>query len=79
LVDDASRIDPEWLAEVNTVGLTSGASVPEDLVAGVVDWLATRGFTDLEEVTTVEERMTFSLPRDLTRDLRAAGQEPGRA
>lgn len=65
LVDDAAQIDERWLDHVTTVGVTSGASVPEDLVAGVVDWLAERGFDRVEEVEAVEERMWFAPPREL--------------
>jgi 4-hydroxy-3-methylbut-2-en-1-yl diphosphate reductase len=65
LVDDASGLDQAWLAGVGTVGLTSGASVPEDLVAGVLSRLAEYGFGDVEEVEAVHERMTFGLPREL--------------
>ena len=65
LVDDASAVEPGWLEGVTTVGLTSGASVPEDLVAGVLDRLAELGFGDVEEVEAVEERMVFALPREL--------------
>jgi 4-hydroxy-3-methylbut-2-enyl diphosphate reductase len=72
LVDYAAEIDPSWLASATTVGLTSGASVPEDLVASVLASLASHGFTDVEEVVTADERLTFSLPQDLKRDMRAA-------
>jgi 4-hydroxy-3-methylbut-2-en-1-yl diphosphate reductase len=65
LVDDASGIDPTWLEDVTTVGVTSGASVPEDLVAGVLTRLADSGFDDVEEVEAVPERMVFGLPREL--------------
>ena len=65
LVDDAAAIDPAWLAGVQTVGVTSGASVPEDLVDGVLDWLAEHGFADVEDVEAVQERMVFALPREL--------------
>jgi 4-hydroxy-3-methylbut-2-en-1-yl diphosphate reductase len=65
LVDRAGEIDEAWLDGVRTVGLTSGASVPEVLVAEVLDWLAQRGYTDLDEVTTAEETLIFSLPREL--------------
>jgi 4-hydroxy-3-methylbut-2-enyl diphosphate reductase len=64
-VDDAAAIDPAWLAGVQTVGVTSGASVPEDLVDGVLDWLAEHGFADVEDVEAVQERMVFALPREL--------------
>lgn len=65
LVDDASAVDPAWLDGVSTVGVTSGASVPEDLVDGVLGLLASHGFTDVEEVEAVRERMVFGLPREL--------------
>ena len=65
LIDYSREIDEAWLDGVSTVGLTSGASVPEVLVRGVLDHLAERGFTDVEEVTTAEETLTFSLPREL--------------
>jgi 4-hydroxy-3-methylbut-2-en-1-yl diphosphate reductase len=65
LVDDLSGIDPAWLQDVETVGVTSGASVPEDLVSGVVNWLGEQGFDTVEEVEAVQERMVFALPREL--------------
>jgi 4-hydroxy-3-methylbut-2-enyl diphosphate reductase len=65
LVDDASGIEESWLDDVSTVGVTSGASVPEDLVAGVLGRLADSGFADVEEVEAVHERMVFGLPREL--------------
>jgi len=65
LVDDASAVEPGWLEGVTTIGVTSGASVPEDLVAGVLDRLAEHGFGDVEEVEAVHERMVFALPREL--------------
>jgi 4-hydroxy-3-methylbut-2-enyl diphosphate reductase len=65
LVDDARGIDASWLDGAQTVGVTSGASAPEDLVDGVLRWLADHGFSDVEEVDAVEERMTFALPREL--------------
>ncbi len=54
------------------MGLSSGASVPEMLVQEVVAWLADHGYGDLQEVTHTEERLTFALPQELRRDLRAA-------
>ena len=74
LVDDASEIDEAWLEGVTTVGLTSGASVPEDLVDGVLSWLAEHGYVDVEEVTAANESVLFALPPDLRRDLKAAGR-----
>jgi 4-hydroxy-3-methylbut-2-enyl diphosphate reductase len=72
LVDDASGIEQSWLDDVSTVGVTSGASVPEDLVAGVLARLAEGGFADVEEVEAVSERMVFGLPRELRKP--AGGQ-----
>ncbi|WKD59543.1 4-hydroxy-3-methylbut-2-enyl diphosphate reductase [Corynebacterium caspium DSM 44850] len=65
LVDYAHQIEESWLEGVNTVGISSGASVPEILVDGVLDFLAERGFNDTEEVRTATEKITFALPRDL--------------
>jgi 4-hydroxy-3-methylbut-2-en-1-yl diphosphate reductase len=65
LIDYAREIDDAWLEGVDTVGLTSGASVPEVLVRGVLDHLAERGWGSVEEVTTAEETLVFSLPREL--------------
>jgi 4-hydroxy-3-methylbut-2-enyl diphosphate reductase len=72
LVDDAGEVDERWLDGVTTIGVTSGASVPEELVAAVLDKLAGHGFGDVEEVEAVEEHMTFALPREL-RAARPAG------
>ncbi len=65
LVDDAGEIDEAWLDGATTVGLTSGASVPEELVHGVLGKLAAVGFADVEEVEAVKEKMSFQLPREL--------------
>jgi 4-hydroxy-3-methylbut-2-enyl diphosphate reductase len=71
LVDFASEIDEAWLEGVSTVGLTSGASVPDVLVDEVLEWLGARGYGDVETVKTADESITFSLPKELRRDLRA--------
>ncbi|WP_322759685.1 4-hydroxy-3-methylbut-2-enyl diphosphate reductase [Frankia sp. Cr2] len=71
LVDDASQVDPAWLDGVETIGVTSGASVPEELVTEVVAWLAERGFDDVEQVTSAEEHLLFALPPELRREIRA--------
>ncbi len=77
LVDYADEIQDGWLDGVSTVGVTSGASVPEILVRGVVDWLAERGFTDVQEVSSAEEHLLFALPPELRRDLKSrAGAAP---
>ena len=62
LVDDETEVDPAWVAEATTVGLTSGASAPEHLVTQMLAWLAERGFDDVESVPIVEEGVRFSLP-----------------
>jgi 4-hydroxy-3-methylbut-2-enyl diphosphate reductase len=72
-VDNAGEIDEAWLEGVTSVGVTSGASVPEILVRDVLAWLAERGYGDVEEVVTAEEDLLFSLPKELRRDLKAAG------
>ncbi len=72
LVENAAGIDEAWLAGASTVGLTSGASVPEILVDEVLAWLAARGFAEVDEVTSAEEHLVFALPPELRRDLRAA-------
>lgn len=71
LVDFAEELQDGWLEGVTTVGLTSGASVPEILVQGVLEWLAERGYGDVSVVKTAEETLQFSLPKELRRDLRA--------
>ncbi|MDQ0599206.1 4-hydroxy-3-methylbut-2-enyl diphosphate reductase [Streptomyces canus] len=70
LVDFADEIDEAWLEGVTTVGVTSGASVPEVLVEEVLEYLSQRGFGDVELVKAAEESITFSLPKELRRDLR---------
>ncbi len=73
-VDNASELDPDWLVDVSTVGVTSGASVPESLVTGVLDWLAERDFSAVEEVTAASESLVFALPPELRRDQKAAAR-----
>jgi 4-hydroxy-3-methylbut-2-enyl diphosphate reductase len=70
-VDGANELQDEWIATATTVGLTSGASVPEELVTGVLKWLAERGFGDVEEIEETKETLIFSLPAELRRDLKA--------
>jgi 4-hydroxy-3-methylbut-2-enyl diphosphate reductase len=72
LVDAADEIEDGWLDGVSTVGVTSGASVPEELVAGVLAWLAARGYADVQEVRSAEEHLLFALPPELRRDLKTA-------
>jgi len=71
-VDYASEIEQAWLEGVTTVGVTSGASVPEILVDQALADLAAAGFLDVEEVRTAEEDIQFSLPRELRRDASGA-------
>ncbi|MDQ2722720.1 MAG: 4-hydroxy-3-methylbut-2-enyl diphosphate reductase [Actinomycetota bacterium] len=68
LVDYAGEIDDAWLDNVQTVGVTSGASVPELLVRGVLDRLAERGYGEVQPVTTANETLVFALPRELRKD-----------
>jgi len=74
-VDFASEIKDEWFEGVSTVGVSSGASVPEELVSEVLDYLATKEFDDVRTVTTAEEDVQFSLPKELRKDLKAAGHD----
>lgn len=73
LVDDAGEIDPAWLEGVRTIGVSSGASVPDSLVDGVLARLAEYGYGTIEEVDVVRETLAFTLPPDLRRELKAAG------
>jgi 4-hydroxy-3-methylbut-2-en-1-yl diphosphate reductase len=72
LVENADAIDEAWLDDVTTVGLSSGASVPDVLVQDVLGWLAERGYAEVQEVSHTEERLSFALPRELRRDLGVA-------
>ena len=72
LIDYASQVKDEWFEGVTTVGVTSGASVPEILVEDLLIELKKRGFADVEVITKMEEHLLFSLPVELRKDLRAA-------
>ena len=74
-VDSADELDEAWFADCETVGLTSGASVPEILVDDVLAWLRERGCGQVEEVHTAEETLMFALPPELRRDIKAAKAE----
>lgn len=74
-IDFAREVDEEWFHGVSTIGVTSGASVPDLLVQDLLRLLADYGYGDVEEVRTAEEDVMFSLPRELRKDLKAAGLE----
>jgi 4-hydroxy-3-methylbut-2-enyl diphosphate reductase len=74
LIDYAAEAKEEWLTGVETIGVTSGASVPEILVDDLLKWLAERGFADVETVTAAQESLLFALPPELRKDLKAAAQ-----
>jgi 4-hydroxy-3-methylbut-2-enyl diphosphate reductase len=65
LIDYAREVDESWLYGVTTVGVTSGASVPDVLVMDLLNWLADRGWGEVQEVTTANEKIAFALPREL--------------
>jgi 4-hydroxy-3-methylbut-2-enyl diphosphate reductase len=67
LIDYAREVDESWLTNVRTIGVTSGASVPDILVMDLLRWLADRGWADVQEVTTANEKIAFALPRELRR------------
>src|SRR5579863_3801103 len=67
LIDDLSEVKPEWLAGVETVAVTAGASAPENLVQEIIESLQDRGFTNLEEMEIKEEDVRFQLPSELAR------------
>ena len=73
LIDFAEEADDSWLDGVETIGVTSGASVPEILVRDLLAWLAERGYGDVQEITAREESLLFALPPELRKDMKAAG------
>jgi 4-hydroxy-3-methylbut-2-enyl diphosphate reductase len=74
LIDYAEEIQDHWFVDVETIGVTSGASVPEILVKDVLATLAEHGFRDVQEITAAEESLLFALPPELRKDMKAAGQ-----
>jgi 4-hydroxy-3-methylbut-2-enyl diphosphate reductase len=72
-VDDVSELQEEWLEGVETVGVTSGASVPDDLVQDVLTYLSEHGHPDAAAIRTADETLTFALPPELRKDMKAAG------
>jgi 4-hydroxy-3-methylbut-2-enyl diphosphate reductase len=74
LIDYAAEVKDEWFDGVETIGVSSGASVPEILVDDLLKELAGRGFGDVETVTAMEEHLLFAMPPELRKDLKAAGK-----
>jgi 4-hydroxy-3-methylbut-2-enyl diphosphate reductase len=74
LIDYAEQMQDKWFEGVETIGVTSGASVPEILVTDVLKSLAEMGYGDVTEVTAAEESLLFALPPELRKDMKAAGQ-----
>ncbi len=74
LIDYAAEVKDEWFDGVETIGVSSGASVPEILVDDLLKELAGRGFADVETVTAMEEHLLFAMPPELRKDLKAAGK-----
>ena len=74
LIDYASEVRDEWFNGVETIGVSSGASVPEILVTDLLEELARRGYSDVETETATEESLLFAIPPELRKDLRAAGK-----
>ena len=74
LIDYANEVKDEWFNGVETIGVSSGASVPEILVTDLLEELARRGYSDVETVTATEESLLFAIPPELRKDLRAAGK-----
>jgi 4-hydroxy-3-methylbut-2-en-1-yl diphosphate reductase len=75
LIDDETDIDEAWLDGVDTVGVTSGASAPEKLVARVCDWFRARGTADVSEFRSAHEDVVFKLPVELRRELALAERQ----
>ena len=74
LIDYAAEVQDSWFDGVETIGVSSGASVPEILVDDLLKELARRGFGDVETVTAMEEHLLFAMPPELRKDLKAAGK-----
>ena len=74
LIDYATQVEDKWFEGVETIGVSSGASVPEILVTDLLSELAARGYSDVETVTAMEEHLLFAIPPELRKDLRAAGK-----
>ncbi len=71
LIDNHTQVRDEWLEDVETVGITSGASAPEELVEQLVELFRERGAEDVSELRTVNEDVRFMLPREIREELKA--------
>jgi 4-hydroxy-3-methylbut-2-en-1-yl diphosphate reductase len=71
LIDNAAQVQEEWLDDVDTAGITSGASAPEELVAELVEFFRLRGADDIGELRTVDEDVRFMLPKEIRTELAA--------
>ena len=74
LIDNAGQVDEAWLEGVETVGITSGASAPEELVEALVEFFRERGADDISELKTVEEDVRFMLPTEIRSEFKHRGQ-----
>ena len=74
LIDYANQLEDSWFEGVETIGVSSGASVPEILVTDLLTELAARGYSDVETISAMEEHLLFAIPPELRKDLRAAGK-----
>ena len=71
LIDNATQVDEDWLDGVRTVGITSGASAPEELVSALVEFFRERGAEDISELRAIDEDVRFMLPKQIRNDLAA--------
>ena len=74
LIDYADEVKDEWFGGVETIGVSSGASVPEILVKDLLAELARRGYGDVTTVTAMEESLLFALPPELRKDMKASAK-----
>lgn len=74
LIDYAAEVKEEWFVGVETIGVSSGASVPEILVDDLLKELSRRGYSDVQTVTATQEHLLFAMPPELRKDLKAAGK-----
>jgi 4-hydroxy-3-methylbut-2-enyl diphosphate reductase len=65
LIDNAGQVDPGWIEGARVVGITSGASAPEELVQNLVEWFRARGVQDVAELEVIQENMRFMLPKEI--------------